>query len=44
MFNLFKKSTIRVQFIDANTNETIGVSDMKAEQLPVSFSKPTTSI
>lgn len=42
MFNLFKKSTIHVQFINANTNETIGVSDMKAEQLPVSFNKPTT--
>lgn len=41
MFNLFKKSTIRVEFIDANTNEIIGISEMKAEQLPVSFSKPT---
>lgn len=42
MFNFFKKSTIRVQFIDANTNQTIGVSAMKPEQLPVSFGKPTT--
>lgn len=42
MFNLFKKSTIRVQFINANTDEIIGVADMKEEQLPVSFSKPTT--
>jgi hypothetical protein len=42
MFNLFKKSTIRVQFIDANTQEKIGIADMKEEQLPLSFIKPTT--
>lgn len=42
MFDLFKRSTIHVQFIDASTNEKIGVANMKEEQLPLSFSKPVT--
>src|SRR6478672_6826536 len=42
MFNLFKRSTIRVEFVNANTNKTMGISEMKPEQLPVSFVKPTT--
>ena len=42
MFNLFKKSTIHVIFINVTTNETIGVSEMKPEQLPISFGKATT--
>lgn len=40
--NLFRRSTVQVQMIEALSNETIGVVDLKPEQLPASFDKPTT--
>lgn len=41
MFNFFKRN-IKVVFIDEATGNTIGVSEMKREQLPDAFDKPTT--
>lgn len=41
MFNFFKK-TIKVTFINDATGDTIGISEMKQEQLPEAFEKPTT--
>ena len=40
--NLFRKNTIKVEFIDAISNEAFGSVKMKPEQLPASFDKPTT--
>jgi len=39
---IFGSDKIRVQFIDNSTGETIGVSDMMPDQLPETFSVPTT--
>jgi hypothetical protein len=41
MFNFFRKS-IKVIFINDATGETIGISQMKQEQLPEAFDTPTT--
>ena len=40
--NLFKRNTIRVQMIEANSNESFGIVRLKPDQLPASFDKPTT--
>lgn len=40
MFSFFKK-TIKVTFIDDATGDIIGFSEMKREQLPEAFDKPT---
>lgn len=41
MFNLFrKKTTIAVTFIDDNTSDPIGTSEIPPEQLPGSFDQP----
>jgi hypothetical protein len=41
MFNFFKRN-IKVVFINDETGDTIGVIEMKREQLPEAFDKPTT--
>jgi hypothetical protein len=41
MLHFFKK-TIKVIFIDDATGDTIGISEMRQEQLPEAFDKPTT--
>jgi hypothetical protein len=40
--NPFKSNTIRVQLIEAVSNETFGLVKLKPEQLPASFDKATT--
>jgi hypothetical protein len=40
--NLFKRSTIKVRLIEAISNETFNEVQLKKEQLPESFDKPTT--
>lgn len=40
--NLFKSNTIRVQLIEAVSNETFGLVKLKPEQLPKSFDMDTT--
>jgi hypothetical protein len=43
LFNrIFGKDKIRVQFIDSLSGESIGISEMNADQLPETFSVPTT--
>src|SRR5688572_23836520 len=39
---IFGSDKIRVQFIDNSTGVTIGVSEMTPDQLPETFSVPTT--